>query len=73
MKDLKEIVEALRKSKYGCVAGDLINCVEFIELEKKANDTDSFCCLGPDHSCMLNVNGGYCAADVCQYKVNQIQ
>jgi hypothetical protein len=71
MKTLPEIVQSLKKSGYKCDAGDLINCVEFIELEKRANDTDSFCCLGADHECLLNVNNGYCAADACQYKVTQ--
>ena len=72
MKTLIEIVEALKKSGYKCIAGDLINCVEFCELEEKANDTKSYCCLGKDHACPLNVNDGYCAADVCQYKVKAL-
>lgn len=72
MSTLKEIVKALKKSDYECVAGQLINCVQFIELETKANDDNSFCCLGEKHPCLLNVNGGYCAAESCQYKVNQI-
>ena len=71
-KNLKEIVAALKKSDYKCVAGDLVNCVEFIELEAKANDINSHCCLGPLHPCPLNVNDGYCAADSCQYKVNAL-
>ena len=72
MKTLQEIVEALKKSRYACEAGYLINCVEFIELEEKANDVNSMCCLGSDHTCPLNVNNGYCAAETCQYKVKQI-
>lgn len=71
-RDLKQIVEALKKSSYICIAGDLVNCVEFIELEEKANDTNSFCCLGPEHRCPLNVNDGYCAAESCQYKVKAL-
>jgi len=72
MINLKKIVKALRKSNYTCEAGDLVNCVEFIELEAKADDLNSFCCLGMDHKCPLNVNNGYCAADTCQYKVKQV-
>lgn len=72
MKTLKQIVKALKKSDYKCIAGDLINCVDFIKLEEKANDDNSFCCLGPNHKCLLNVNDGYCAADTCQYKVKQL-
>ena len=69
---LKEIVAALKKSNYKCVAGDLKNATAFVELESKANDINAMCCLGKDHKCMLNVNDGYCCADVCQYKVRGI-
>ena len=69
MKTLQEIVKALKKSNYTCRAGELDNCVEFAMLEKKANDAPSYCCLGSHNPCQLNVNGGYCAADACQYKV----
>ena len=72
MKTLKEIVKALRKSDYECISGKLGNCVEFIMLEEKANDVNSFCCLGAAHKCPLNVNDGYCAADTCQYKVKEL-
>ena len=72
MKTLKEIVKALKKSKFECIAGKLDNFVEFNMLEEKANDVDSYCCLGATHTCPLNVNDGYCAADVCQYKVKAI-
>ena len=69
---LKVLVEALKKSEFKCIACDLVNFVPFIELEEKANDTTSRCCLGPNHPCQLNVNDGFCAADVCQYKVKQL-
>lgn len=72
MKTLPEIVKALKKSGYECEAGYLINCTEFIELEEKANDVNSYCCLGVSHTCPLNVNDGYCAAETCQYKVKQL-
>ena len=71
-KTLGEIVKSLKKSGYKCVAGDLINCVEFVELEERANDINSYCCLGAAHTCPLNVNDGYCAAESCQYKVKAI-
>jgi len=70
--NLKQIVKALKKSDYKCVAGDLVNCVEFVALEEKANNVNSYCCLGPTHPCPLNVNDGFCAADTCQYKVKAI-
>ena len=69
--NLKEIVEALKKSDFKCVAGDLEDFTAFIELERKANDTRSMCCLGREHPCMLNVNDGFCAAEACQYKVRE--
>ena len=71
-KTLRQIVEEIKKSKFECEACHLENFVPFIELESKANDVNSICCLGKDHPCMLNVNDGYCCADVCQYKVNEI-
>jgi hypothetical protein len=27
------------------------------------------CCLGTKHSCPLNMSGGYCNAERCQYQV----
>ncbi len=72
MNKLKKIVDALTKGNYTCIAGDLINCVEFIELTDLSNNKDSFCCLGKSHPCPLNVNDGYCAAIACQYKVDAI-
>lgn len=72
MRDLKQIVEALKKSDYKCVAGDLVNSIPFVELEEKANDIYSYCCLGKAHSCPLLVNDGFCAAEECQYKVKAI-
>ena len=71
-KNLKQLTDALKKSGYECEAGYLVNCVEFIELEEKANSTNAYCCLGAEHKCQLNVNGGFCAADTCQYKVKAV-
>lgn len=72
MSKLKRIVDALIKGNYKCIAGDLTNCVEFIELKDLTNNKDSLCCLGKFHPCPLNVNDGYCAAIECQYKVDAV-
>lgn len=42
------------------------------QLKEKANDVNSYCCLGASHTCPLNVNDGFCVADTCQYKVKQL-
>lgn len=72
MKNLKQIVEELKKSEFECIGGYLVNFTAFKDLEEKANDIHSYCCLGPNHPCPLNVNDGFCAADTCQYKVKAI-
>lgn len=36
---------------------------------KKKEDTIKICCKGKEHLCILNVNGGYCCANSCQFQV----
>lgn len=55
----------------------LVAMVEKLERDNesyknKGNDADCYCCLGKDHPCPLNVNDGFCAAAICQYKVRAI-
>ena len=69
--ELAEIIKKLEKSEFTCAAGVLDNSAAFIELKKKI-DNNKLCCLGADHPCMLNVNGGYCRADECQCQVQEI-
>ena len=71
-KTLKELLAKLKKYEFECEAGSLVNCKEFIEIEAKTGDVYIHCCLGANHPCALNVNDGYCAADVCQYQVRCI-
>ncbi len=37
------------------------------------NNKRTICCLGSQHSCMLQVNEGYCCAKTCQYQVVEVQ
>ena len=69
--NLIKIIEALEKSNYTCIAGNLENGVPFIELKKKAN-TQKICCLGTNHPCRLNVNDSFCLAAECQYQVIEL-
>lgn len=36
-------------------------------------DAIKICCLGNRHTCMLNVNDGFCGAESCQYQVQEIR
>lgn len=43
-------------------------------LKTVLNQTDNrenYCCQGTDHKCPLNANNGFCAAEKCQYQVQQ--
>lgn len=68
--DLKEIVHALRRSKFTCIAGNLENHIAFVFLESML-DNETVCCLGEAHPCRLNVNDGFCVAQKCQYQVQE--
>lgn len=69
---LTEIIKALEKSNFTCVAGDLKNHEAFIALKDKVATTNAVCCNGARHPCLLQVNDGYCTADACQFRVTGI-
>ncbi len=68
---LNEIITALKRSKFECVAGSLENHVAFRALETITDDEYNMCCLGPAHPCNLNVNDGFCCAIECMFKVHE--
>jgi len=68
---LNEIITALKRSKFECVAGPIENHVAFRALERLAGDEYNMCCLGPDHPCNLNVNDGFCCAIECMFQVHE--